>query len=218
MRTTALPAAVLALVAGLTLGACTSGADPVDDSTPAPSTDEAAATDGSDSNGWLCDDISPQSLRALAGGELADPTEEMLQDDDQAWVCEARDGDTPLARLSLSVGEEERAAARERAQAAEGVSAGPEYLGESYTSPTLVVGLTLCTDMDQPGAGVDEPYTMVAEALVESEGDFSEPLRSSLSSMARRLDQGIGCSPRQAVEDAGTDDGADDGAATTGGP
>lgn len=214
MRTTALPTAVLALVAGLALGACTSGEDPADDSTPAPSTEQAAVTDGSDSNGWLCDDISPQSLRALAGGELADPAEEMIQDDDEAWICEARDGDTTLARLSLSVGEEARDAARERVQAAEGVAAGPDYLGESYTSPALVVGLTLCTDMDQPGAGVYEPYTMVAEALVESEDDLSEPLRSTLASMARRLDQGIGCSPRQALEEAG----ADDGAATTGTP
>lgn len=201
--------ASLALLAVLGTSACTSGEDPADEPTavaPAPE-DEAAVTDGSDSNGWLCDDISPDSLQTLAGGEVAAPTEVMLADDDQTWVCEARDGDTPLMRLSLSVGEEARDAARARARELDGVR-GPEYLGESYLSPTLVTGLTLCTDMGQPDAGVYEPYTMVAESLVEDEGDYSEPLRSTLGTLAQRLDQGIGCSPKQARSEA-------EGAATT---
>lgn len=211
MRSPARSITALALAA-LTLGACTSGEDPSETSTPdaAPSS-APAVTDGSDSNGWLCEDVSPETLRAVAGGELGEPNEVMVQDDETAWVCDAYDGDTPLVRLSLAVGEEARDEARSRMQSLEGVTEGPDYLGESYSSPGVVAGLTACTDMDQPGAGVYEPYTMVAESLTGDDADVSDQLRSTLTGLARRLDQGIGCSPKQARGEADAGD-------TTSGP
>ncbi|MFK5581886.1 hypothetical protein [Serinicoccus sp. LYQ131] len=199
MRTRTLSS--FALVALLATAGCTSGSEPADDRTEEQTSEQAAATDGSGMDGWLCDDISPASLETLAGGELTDPTEVQVQDDDEAWVCEARDGQTPLARVTLQVGEEARDEARERVEQTEGVEPGPDYLGESYTSPALVVGLTLCR-VTEGGPDEHQPYVMVAESLVDSEEDLSEPLRSTLAQLAGGLDQRYGCSPTLARSDA----------------
>lgn len=190
----------LALVTLLATAGCTSGSEPQEDAGDE-QTEQAAATEGAGMDGWLCDDISPASLKTLAGGELTDPTEVQVQDDDEAWVCEARDGQTPLARVTLQVGEEARDEARERVGQTEGVEPGPDYLGESYTSPALVVGLTLCRGTEG-GPDVDEPYVMLAESLVDSEEDLSEPLRSTLAQLAGSLDQRYGCSPTLARSEA----------------
>lgn len=198
MRTRTLSS--LALVTLLATAGCTSGSEPQED-TVEEQTEQAAATEGAGMDGWLCDDISPASLETLAGGELTDPTEVQVQDDDEAWVCEARDGQTPLARITLQVGEEPRDEARERVEQTEGVEPGPDYLGESYTSPALVVGLTLCRETEG-GPDDYQPYVMLAESLVDSEEDLSEPLRSTLAQLAGSLDQRYGCSPTLARSDA----------------
>ncbi|OLT43296.1 hypothetical protein BJF86_00325 [Serinicoccus sp. CNJ-927] len=182
------------------LAACTS--EPTEEpgtETSAPAEQDAAATDGSGSNGWLCEDVSPQSLRALAGDELTEPREVMVADDETRWVCEAYDGQTPLVRVSVEVGEEGRETARSLVEATEGMAPGPDYLGESYLSPTVGVGLTLC---GAQGSGSPEPYSLTAEILVDREDDLREPLRSTLTSIAQKLDQGVGCSPKQAREEA----------------
>lgn len=200
-RSTGLAAAT---ALALALGACTSEHDPAEETTPA-ATEEAAATGGPASGGWLCSYLGPSTLRAVAGQESQESQEFQevtVQDDRQGWACEVRDGEQPLVGISIQRGEAARVAAQERAEQAEDVRQGPEYLGVSYLSPRLVTGLTLCRDVGSPGSEEYEPYTMVAEALTDSDDDVSDELRSALTQLAATLDQTVGCSPRMANQAA----------------
>ena len=192
------PLLPITLLAALVAAGCTSGTEPQQ---PAGSSTSGPAPTQGSADGWLCEDVSPQSLRALAGGEPADPREVVVTDDDTSWVCEAYDGERPLVRVGVAVGEEGREQARALAREEEGMSPGPEYLGESYLGPRLAVGLTLCTS---PGSeeGERTPYSLTAQALGDSGEDVGEALRSTLTSVATKLDRGFGCSPRAALEDA----------------
>lgn len=198
----------LALALALALGACTSGPDPAEQTGQATSAQpsdpaEAAAATEAAARGWVCRHIGPDAVLAVAGEEPAQLQGVTVKDDQEGWTCEARDGQQPLVRVSIERGEAARDAAQERAEAAAGVQDGPEHLGVSYESPRLVTGLTLCRDVDNQGSQDYEPYTLVAEALTDSEDDVSAELRATLGLVAANLDQTIGCSPRQAREDAG---------------
>lgn len=214
------PSIPLALLLALGATGCTSEPEP-EEPRSGGTTSETAPEDGRGGNGWLCEDMSPANLRAVAGGELAEPRELVVADDDTSWVCEAYDGQAPLLRLSVVVGEEGREEARALAAETEGGAAGPDYLGESVIGPRQGVAITLCTDVsgtavDNDGQeGADEvpvagdtegdtrvPYSITAEALGDSEEDVSEALRSTLTLTAGKLDQGFGCSPKAALEEA----------------
>lgn len=194
------PSIPLALLLALGATGCTSEPEP-EGPTSGGTTSETAPGDGRGGNGWLCEDMSPANLRAVAGGELAEPRELVVADDDTSWVCEAYDGQAPLLRLSVVVGEEGREEARALAAETEGGAAGPDYLGESVIGPRQGVAITLCTD---PGSEADArtPYSITAEALGDSPEDVSEALRSTLTLTAGKLDQGVGCSPKAALEEA----------------
>lgn len=198
--------AVTALALALT--ACTSE-DPVDEVPPA--TDDASVTSddglegGPGSNGWLCQYVSPSATDAAAGGTAETPRERIVEDDEDSWVCEVLTGgpgeQRPVVRLSILIGEEFRAEARERAEAAPDVEQGPDYLGLSFISPGLVTALTSCTDPAATNRSQQVPYTLVGEALEVVDEETTEDLRSSLTTAARNLDQGVGCTPGQALAD-----------------
>lgn len=192
----------------LALTACTSQ-EPVTE-TPTVTDDAAVTSDdglegGTGSNGWLCNYVSPAAAAAAAGGTAETPRERIVQDDEDGWVCEVLSGgqgeQEPVVRLSILLGEQARVEARERAESAEGVEPGPDYLGLSFVSPGMVTGLTSCTT---PGAAdrTDQmPYTLIGETLGVVDEATTENLRSALSTMAQNLDRGVGCAPRQAVEE-----------------
>lgn len=193
------PLLPVTLLVTLVAAGCTSqpaSPEPSDESATTAPAPTAGAADG-----WLCEDVSPQSLRALAGGDPADPRQVVVTDDETSWVCEAYDGDRPLVRVGVAVGEEGREQARALVREGEEMAPGPEHLGESYVGPGLAVGLTLCTS---PGSedGTRTPYSLTAQALGDQGEDVGEALRSVLTSVATRLDRGFGCSPRAALEDA----------------
>lgn len=217
LRSTATVAAGLALL----LSSCTTSEDP----TPTPTaTEDAAATsdDGLEGtegrNGWLCEYVNASAVNAAAGGEAVTPRQRIVEDDEDAWVCEVLSGgpgeQEPIIRLSILLGEQARAEARERAEAAEGVEPGPEHLGRSYISPGLVTGLTSCV---RPGATQRDdqvPHTLIGESFLVDDQEVTEDLRGALSSMAQGLDKGLGCSPKQAVIDQADSDGDDAGTTT----
>lgn len=204
------PLLLTSLVATVALGlaACTSGEDngaepPTDTdagATGAGATDGAAVTEGPEANGYLCRFVSPPAQQAVSGGELSQPQAVVVDDSAEAWTCEARDGDEGVIRVSYLLGEEHRSEQRAVLDGVPDVSTGPEWLGESFVSPRMVVGLTLCTDPE----GTDDrvPFTIVAEALQESDEDVSAELTNVATATARALDQGVGCSPRQARAEA----------------
>ena len=101
----------------------------------------------------------------------------------------------------LPEGDVDLAGARERAEAAEGVEPGPDYLGLSFVSPGMVTGLTSCTAPGTTDRTDQVPYTLIGETLGVVDDATTENLRSALSTMAQNLDRGIGCAPRQALED-----------------
>ena len=195
-------------LAVLALTACTSE----DPAPPAPTgTDDAAVTSddglegGVGTNGYLCNYVSPSATEAAAGGTAETPRERVVRDDEDGWVCEVLSGGVgaqePVIRLSILLGEEARAEAREVAEAADGVEPGPDYLGLSFVSPGLVTGLTSCTAPNATSRTEQIPYTLVAEGLGVVDEATTEDLRSALTSMAQNLDRGLGCMPKQARAD-----------------
>ena len=198
---------VTALLA-LALSACTSE-DPVA-GTPSTPDDASVSSDdglegGPGTNGWLCQYVSPSATEAAAGGTAETPRERVVQDDEDGWVCEVLTGgpgeQRPVVRLSILIGDEHRAEARQRAEAAEDVERGPDYLGLSFVSPGLVTGLTSCMAPGATDRSQQVPYTLVAEALEVVDEETTGDLRSALTSAARNLDQGLGCTPSQALAD-----------------
>lgn len=216
MRCSTLPTTALLAVLGLiTLTACTS-----EDPMPAPDTavspETAAATDDGlegepGTDGWMCQYASPDTVAAVTGSEPTTVREVVVQDDGDGWVCEVLVGDAgaqeAVLTVSVLLGEESRDAARERAEAADGVEPGPDYLGRSFVSPGLVTGLTLCAAPDATRADDRVPYTLVAESRAGTDEAATDALLTTLTGAARSLDQGVGCSPRAAL--------ADDEASTT---
>lgn len=205
MRTRSLLAPSLA--AFLVLGGCTSGEEPLDPTpTETAGTDDSAVTtgvpQGPTANGYLCRYLGPDQLAALGGGDPAEPLQVDVQDDPTHWVCEARDGEETLARVSILLGEDLAAAERETATSAEGVQSGPDYLGESYVSARRVSGLTRCHVPDGQGSTTWGSYTMVIEALGESDEDLSKHLLTAAGAAASSLDQAVGCSPKLARSEA----------------
>lgn len=204
--------AALALI----LASCTSE-DPAT-GTPSATQDAAVTSDdglegGPGVNGWLCQYVSPSATAAAAGGTAVTPRERIVQDDEDSWVCEVLTGGAgeqePVIRLSILLGEEAREQARQRAEAADGVEPGPDYLGLSFVSPGLVTGLTSCTEPGAENRSQQVPYSLVGEALGVVDDETTEDLRSALTTAARNLDQAVGCTPSQAIADM------DGGSATT---
>lgn len=193
---------------GLLLGACTSDTDPEPspteqaggqaDGAPAPEDEvERAGSTAAPVGGHLCRHISAGTQEAVAGQELAEPYQFIVANDPDSWVCEARDADQGLVRVSILRGEgvwpEQRALAQEQ----EGVTEGPEWLGESYRSARRITGLTMCSAVVD-GEATHEPYALVVEAVTESDEDVSGALSTTASTLARSMDQSVGCSPRMA--------------------
>jgi hypothetical protein len=215
MRTRSLLLPSLA-VSALLLSGCTSGADPVD---PSPSQTEEDA-DGATStvgveeppaaNGFLCRYISPSVQQAVTGAAWSEPVQVTVQDDTTTWLCEARDGDEPLIRLAISRGAERPAEDRAAAQEAGTPEGGPDYLGEAYLAPRTVTALTMCKIPDNEGSRTYEPYSLVVEALADGDEDLRRDLTVVAGTIARSLDQAIGCSPKMAAQQA-----AENAAATT---
>lgn len=208
MRTRPTILASLTASLGLLLGACTSDTDPApspteqaggsEDGTAAPQEDtERAGSTATPVSGHLCRYISPGTQETVAGHDLGDPYQLIVTNDQDSWVCEARDGDEPLVRVSILRGEgiwgEQRALAQEQ----EGVAEGPDWLGESYLSQRRITGLTMCTGVVD-GQASHEPYALVVEAVNESDEDVSDALSTTASTLARSMDQSVGCSPRMA--------------------
>lgn len=225
MRNRIFSSTAVAAGLALVLTSCTS-----EDATVAGRTtdDAAVATDDGlegepGRGGWLCEHVSPAAVEAASGGEPVNPRQLVLQDDAEGWVCEVLTGEKgaqePVVRLSILLGDEARATARERAEAAEGVEPGPEYLGRSYISDGLVTGLTTCT---RPGATKRDdrvPHTIVAESLGEKDEATTKGLLAAAGQAAQGLDRGLGCSPKQAVIEQSEDaQGEGDDAATTTAP
>lgn len=206
-----------ALVAGLAvaLSACTSEepeAPPVAAEDSARTSDDGLEGEPGTGTGWLCEYVSPATLRAAVGAEAQSPRQLVTEDDEDSWVCEVLVGgpgeQEPAVRLAIQLGEEARDLARERAEAAAQVRGGPEHLGVSFVSPGLVTALTLCTAPDAQDRGERIPYTLVAESLGETGEEATAGLRQALTEAAKRLDAAVGCSPSQAL--------SDEAAATTG--
>lgn len=214
MRTRSLLLPTLA-VSTLLLSGCTSGAEPVD---PSPSQaevpDGATSTVGAEEpptgNGFLCRYVSPSVQRAVTGAAWSEPVQVTVQDDTTTWACEARDGDEPLLRLAISRGAELPAQDRTSAQEAGTAEGGPDYLGEAYLAPRTVTALTMCKVPDNEGSRTYEPYSLVVEALAEGEEDLQRDLTVVAGTIARSLDQAVGCSPKMAAQQA-----AESAAATT---
>lgn len=216
MRTRSLPAAALTASLALLLGGCTSGDAPPVEPSPDARTGEAAPDDGTGdedadedgagttappaARGYLCRYITQETQETVAGGELEDPYEVTVQDDPESWVCEARDGDRALVRVSILRGEGIWDTQRDLAHAEEHgeVEDGSPWLGESYTSARRVTGLTMCAQPDGDGPEDYEPYALVVEALPDADEDVSSELNNAASAAARGIDQSIGCSPRMA--------------------
>lgn len=201
---------VTTLGLALTLSACTSE-DAGTARGTAGTADDAALTsdDGlqgqSPQNGWLCEYVSPSAVDAAAGGKAVTPRSLTVQDDEKAWVCEVlsggKDEQEPIVRLTIALGEEGRATAGQRAEAAQGVQPGPDYLGRSFISPGLVTGLTSCTAPKATDRSQQIPYTLVAEAFKVTTPEVTDDLRSALTIAAQGLDKSLGCSPKQASKD-----------------
>lgn len=216
MRTRFLLLPFLAASAVLISG-CTSGADP--DAPPPDQDDEAAVTTPSlmvgveeppAANGFLCRYVSRSGQEAVTGGAWSEPVQVTVQDDTTTWACEARDGEEPLIRVTINRGPELPARDRAEAQEAGIEQDGPDYLGESYLSARKVTALTLCKVPDNEGSRTYEPYSFVVEALAVGEEDLERDLTVVATTMARTMDQAIGCSPKMAAQQA-----AENAAATT---
>lgn len=193
---------------GLLLGSCTADTGPGPSPTGqagqeldgAPGTGEAPERAGSTAapvGGHLCRYVSPGTQHAVAGQDLLEPSQLIVANDPDSWVCEARDGDRGLVRVSILRGEGVWRDQRALAQEQEGVTEGPEWLGESYRSARRVTGLTMCSTVVD-GEATYEPYALVVEAVVASDEDVSGALSTTASTLARSMDQSVGCSPRMA--------------------
>lgn len=214
MRTRSLLVPPLA-AAALLLSACTSGPG---SEGPEASSDDAAQTSASDvgvpqsaaADGYLCRYLSDSTRAAITGGPWTEPVQVTLEDSEDTWTCEARDGEEPIVRIAIYRGEELPAQQRTDALEAGLERGGPDHLGEAYLGERQVTTLTMCKVLDSEGSGSYEPYAFVVEALPEDDQDVRRDLTTVATSMARSLDQAIGCSPRMALQQA-----PDDGAATT---
>jgi hypothetical protein len=203
------PSTLVALTASLSLllGACSSGTDtapgptePADaqaDVTAPEPQEESVGSTAQPVRGYLCRYVDQQAQEAVAGGALQDPYQVIVANDRDSWVCETRDGDQALVRVSILRGEGVWSAQRDLAQDQEGVTDGAEYLGESYRSARRITGLTMCAGMVD-GEATHEPYALVVEALPESDEDVSGDFSKTVSALARSMDQTVGCSPRMA--------------------
>lgn len=212
MRTRPTILASLTASLGLLLGACTSDTDPGPSPTEqaggaeengengaaAPEADRDRAGSTADPvRGYLCRYVAPGTQETVAGHDLVDPYQLIVTNDQDNWVCETRDGDEGLVQVSILRGQGVWGDQRALAQEQEGVTEGPEWLGESYRSPRRVTGLTMCTAVVD-GETTHEPYALVVEAVNESDEDVSSVLSSTASALARSMDQTVGCSPRMA--------------------
>ncbi|WP_134772361.1 hypothetical protein [Ornithinimicrobium flavum] len=203
-------------VSALLLSGCTSGPAPAGPSPSQPAADDADVTavvgveEPPAANGFLCRYISPSVQRAVTGADWTEPVQVTVQDDRTTWACEGRDGDQPLLRLVIDRGEELPAQDRLAAQEAGIAEGGPDYLGEAYLGPRKVTTLTMCRVPDSEGSQGYEPYSLVVEALAEGEEDLQRDLVVVAGTVARSLDQAVGCSPKMAAQQA-----AENAAATT---
>lgn len=207
MRTRPQTAAAVTAVLALLLAGCTSGAEPDGptgtatqdaDSTDEATTDGVGTTAPPAARGYLCRYVSLSAQEAVAEGELDNPYQLMVEDDEDNWVCETQDDGEPLVRVSILRGEDVWAQQRALAEAEEGVQDGPEWFGQSFASARRVTGLTMCSRPDGKGAEDYEPYALVVEAMPDSEENVTEQLHSVASALSRGVDQALRCSPRMA--------------------
>lgn len=213
MRTRPTILASLTASLGLLLGACTTDTDPAPSPTEQPDGSEengvAAPEEGTEEGseragstaapvaGHLCRYISPDTQETVAGHDLAEPHQLIVANDPDSWVCEARDGEESLLRVSILRGQGVWSDQRALAQEQEGVAEGPAWLGESYLSARRITGLTMCTAVVD-GQATHEPYALVVEAVTESDEDVSSALSATASTLARSIDRAVGCSPKMA--------------------
>lgn len=210
MRTRPMIFAALTASAAVLLGACTSDAKPQ----PTPEVEEGPGDDGASEEpqedrdavgstaaplgqGYLCRYITEATQKAVAERDLEAPYQLIVENDETTWVCEARDGDDPLVRVSILRGDGIWDTQRALAQEHEGVVEGPDWLGEGYQSARRITGLTMCATSPDPDL-VYEPYALVVEAVTDSGLDVAGELSTTASALARGLDQSIGCSPKMA--------------------
>lgn len=216
MRTSTSRLAAGLAAAALALSGCTSD-EPTPSSTSGSQDDSGDAAVTSDDgltgepgvNGWLCQYFSPSLVEKAAGGTAVTPRGHVVVDDPQTWECEVLTGgpgeQEPILRVGIYLGEEARDDRRAAAEAAEGMEPGPDYLGVSYVSPGLATALTMCTAPEATRRDDRIPYTLVAEALGQTTPEITQGLVSSLTTVAQNLDQGLGCSPKQAISEMGDD-------------
>lgn len=200
----------LALVAGLALSACS------DDTPSTPTgggdTDGATSTENAlplhPTDGWWCQYMDKKLVDAATGGRSAEATQVVVSNDGHQFRCEvqlpATSGDPEVA-IALDVIADDAAAvadARAKAQALAGVVPGPTYLGESYVAPGYAVALVPCGLV--PGNArnsVKVPWALTISAPLEPGQTVTDELTTPLNYYLKALDQSVGCSPKQAIED-----------------
>lgn len=209
MRTRPMILAALTASFSLLLGACTSGSEPTgqtdsgtegtasEQNTPQPQ-EEAVGSTAEPIRGYLCRYVDERAQEAVAGGALQDAYQVIVANDRDSWVCETRHGDDEaLVRISILRGEDVWSDQRALAQEQEGVTEGPDYLGEAYQSARRITGLTMCVGVVD-GEATHEPYALVVEAVPDSDEDVADEFSRTASALARSMDQTVGCSPRMA--------------------
>lgn len=209
MRTPARSLAAATVGLTLLLSACTSESGDPEPSAPADAEGTATADDGLEgeagNRGWMCQYVSPTAVELANGGEAETPRQLVTEDDAENWACDVLVGgpgqQEPLIRLGIRLGEDARAAARQRAEGESGVETGPEHLGVSFVSPGMVTGLTLCADPQSSDARDRIPYSLTIESLGETDAETTDHLQRALTETAKNLDRNLGCSPKRALEE-----------------
>lgn len=221
MRHTTLSAA-LTLGVGLLLTACTSDAPDQDAAQDAPAdpaeasaaTGVAAAGTPSES-GWFCALVPQELVATLTGGEVDQARELMRANDEQSWRCQVNqvsdDGASFETVLELSAGpvdEQTEQAYRSDLQAQEGMTRGPEYLGEGYVTPGTVVALMECNTPPVDGTeGAPVPHAFVVEVVSGPGTGLTEELIPPLQNLITEVDRSVGCFPGAAYEQAPVEEG-----------
>ena len=209
MRTPARSLAAATVGLTLLLSACTSESGDPEPSASADAEETATADDGLEgeagNRGWMCQYVSPTAVELANGGEAETPRQLVTEDDAENWACDVLVGgpgqQEPLIRLGIRLGEDARAAARQRAEGEQGVETGPDHLGVSFVSPGMVTGLTLCADPRSSDARERIPYSLTIESLGETDAETTDHLERALTETAKNLDRNLGCSPKRALEE-----------------
>lgn len=201
------PALALTAALALALSACTSE-DPTTDRDGGSAPTTAGPEGAVPTSGWWCGLIEQETVETATGGRSAEAREVIRVNDGERYRCDVLlptgEGDTTELALTLEVvaGDEDRATrAREEVLAMDGVEAGPDYLGESYQAPGMVVGIMPCgapVGSEQQGSQVT--WTFLAHALLPEGEQVTDLLARPLNRQAREVDMQVGCAPSRAQE------------------